>query len=66
MKLQYYNNPNFFIVLRLCKKMSRGEAETKQLETRLHIQERFSLLHRIFPNVGQFYFRVTLFYKFAI
>jgi hypothetical protein len=45
--------------------MSRGEAETKQLETRLHNQERFSLLKKIFPNEVQFYVRETLPYKFA-
>jgi hypothetical protein len=46
--------------------MSRGEAETKQLETRLHNQERFLLLHRIVPNdKGQFYFTEALSYKFA-
>jgi hypothetical protein len=46
--------------------MSRGEAETKELETRLHNQERFSLLHRIFPNdEGQFYFTEALSCKFA-
>jgi hypothetical protein len=46
--------------------MSRGEAETKQLETRLHNQERFSLLHKIFPNdEGHFYFTEALSYKFA-
>jgi hypothetical protein len=65
MKLHYYNNPNFFIVFKSVKKMSRGKAESKQLETRLHNQERFSLLHRIFPNEGQFYINDTVSYQFA-
>ncbi len=64
MKLHYYNNPNFYC-FKSVKKMSRGEAETKQLETRLHNQERFSLLKKIFPNEVQFYVRETLPYKFA-